>query len=696
MKSIKFKITISIIICSLLASSFIGILSMSNVRGTSNEAAERELTLNGEITASDMDAMLSKVEQSVDTLSSIALHNLDVQKFMTDSKYVTDYTNEMMDVVNEMGKNTDGAICVYVRYNPDFTEPTSGIFLSRSNTESEFESLVPTDFSIYDKTDLAHVGWYYIPVENGAPLWMDPYLNENINVYMISYVVPLFVDGQSIGIIGMDIDFSVLTNMVDATTTFDSGYAFLTNADGNIVYHKDFEVGTDLATVGNGGGEKIKTAMADSANVDQIVKYSFDGVDKEMVYMDLRNGMKLALTAPSSEIKENADKLSGKILFTLIGAVILAAVLGIVMGNSIANPIKRLTEIIQKTARLDFTRSSSVENLLKRQDETGVMARAVGEMRKTLREMLQSMENIEASILSSMEKLDTVMKENNAISEDNSATTQELAAGMQETTASASMITDAVNSVKHNSQDIQEMAQAGQESSKEIRNRAQELKRSTDTSSEKTFQMYDEMKLRTNEAIEKSKAVARINELTNDIKNISSQTNLLALNANIEAARAGEAGRGFAVVATEIGSLATQTLQTVDGINEIVEEVNGAVRSMTECIDSIMEFMEKTVVCDYKSFQDVSVRYEEDANQFANTVTQIYGSITELNSKMEEIAEAIMNVNETISQSADGVTMIADKSCEAVTKTSDGYESLKDSRESVRGLEELIDKFQLS
>ena len=51
-----------------------------------------------------------------------------------------------------------------------------------------------------------------------------------------------------------------------------------------------------------------------------------------------------------------------------------------------------------------------------------------------------------------------------------------------------------------------------------------------------------------NKAIEDSKSVDQVNNITNDILNISSQTNLLALNASIEAARAGEAGKGFAVV----------------------------------------------------------------------------------------------------------------------------------------------------
>ena len=32
-------------------------------------------------------------------------------------------------------------------------------------------------------------------------------MNSNINVYMISYVVPIYVDGKSIGVVGMDINF---------------------------------------------------------------------------------------------------------------------------------------------------------------------------------------------------------------------------------------------------------------------------------------------------------------------------------------------------------------------------------------------------------------------------------------------------------------------------------------------------------
>ena len=97
---------------------------------------------------------------------------------------------------------------VYLRYNPNYSNPTSGVFAQRQSVDSELQCLTPTDFSMYDESDVEHVGWYYLPVQAKEAIWMSPYMNENINIYMISYVVPLFAeDGTSIGIVGMDIDF---------------------------------------------------------------------------------------------------------------------------------------------------------------------------------------------------------------------------------------------------------------------------------------------------------------------------------------------------------------------------------------------------------------------------------------------------------------------------------------------------------
>ena len=120
------------------------------------------------------------------------------------------YTSQLKSVAVTAANNTEGALAVYVRFNPDFSSPTSGLFWSRTTRNGSFQELVPTDFSTYSPSDTEHVGWYYIPVNNGTATWMEPYYNQNIGVEMVSYVIPIYRDNETVGVVGMDIDFSII------------------------------------------------------------------------------------------------------------------------------------------------------------------------------------------------------------------------------------------------------------------------------------------------------------------------------------------------------------------------------------------------------------------------------------------------------------------------------------------------------
>lgn len=695
MRSIKISITLSIIICSLISSLVISYTSISDARTLSVKDTENELILTCENSGKEINALISRVEQSVDTLSEIAMQQLDFSQMPDNPEYVERYTADLMDEFETFAENTDGAITAYIRYNPDFTDPTSGIFLSRKSINDPFESIPPTDFTMYDKDDLTHVGWYYIPVANGAPLWMDPYLNENINIYMISYVVPLYVDGVSVGIIGMDIDFGQITDIADELSIFENGYAFITSSTGSVLHHKTIETGTVISEYNGGEIASVEGFILDDNNQNsEILEYTLDGEDHRMAFTVLDNSMRLALTVENKEIIAGANFATLKIFGFFLFGLLISIVLGIIISSNIANPINTLTDIIKKTADMDL-RKIKEDNLIDRKDETGVMARAVRDMRIALREMITNMNQIKNNLDENMEYLDNVMQENNNMAEDNSATTQELAAGIQEAADNSSRIVDNVNAIKDNVVGIRQLTKQGQEQSEEIKDRAQQLSRYTITSSDNTLNMYHTMQSKTEEAIEQSKVVFKINELTEAIRDISSQTNLLALNANIEAARAGDAGKGFAVVATEIGSLANQTFQTVDGINEIVGSVNEAVFNMTDCIKEIMSFLENTVVKDYENFTRVGKKYEEDAIVFSQDMESIYQEISELNKRVEEITAAVGNVQEMISQSSEGVTVIADKSTTVVMKNQEGYENLRENKVKLNSLGEMIGQFGL-
>lgn len=693
MKSIKTKIIVTVILCSLVSTFICGAISIVNSVSTSYEDSQQEMQLKCVSQSDELDTMMQNVSQSVEMVYSIAVAKLEhAASFRTSKDYVDTYTKQMLPILMQSAQNTKGALTAYIRYNPEFTEPTSGLFLTRNNSDSEFESVTPTDFSMYDPSDVEHVGWYYIPVQNGKETWMEPYLNSNIGVYMISYVIPIEVDGESIGIIGMDIDFSEFTNTIDSLSIFDSGYGFLANDSGEVMYHKDLEIGSNLADA-DSGLQAVVDALGNGQTEETAVSYTYQGKDKVMYYRTLENGMKFVLTAPKTELQAKSKQLAGQIFGGAAFATVLAVIIGVVLGFTITKPITQIDGIVKQTADFEFASNPANQHLYKRKDETGRMAISLHNMRKNLREMVANIRHVYADLKNTTEQLSDTTKRVREMSSVNTDTTQELAAAMEETAATMETVNTTVSDIKERATDIERYSKEGRESSVEVKERADQLKLKTQAASEKTVQMYENVQQKTEAAMEQAKAVEKINQFTQAILEISSQTNLLALNASIEAARAGEAGKGFAVVAGEIGTLATQTSTTVGSINEIIAEVNQAVANMTGCLKESTDFLEQTVLKDYEDFMGVADQYTKDATVFDDDMSAISGQINTLLSSIVEIADAMQGVSSTVSEAADGVTDIAQKTLE-VSGIVQGNETLVDNnRENIVRLNSVIEMF---
>lgn len=693
MKSIKTKIIVTVILCSLVSTFICGAISIVNSVSTSYEDSQQEMQLKCVSQSDELDTMMQNVSQSVEMVYSIAVAKLEhAASFRTSRDYVDTYTKQMLPILMQSAQNTKGALTAYIRYNPEFTEPTSGLFLTRDNSDSEFESVTPTDFSMYDPSDVEHVGWYYIPVQNGKETWMEPYLNSNIGVYMISYVIPIEVDGESIGIIGMDIDFSEFTNTIDSLSIFDSGYGFLANDSGEVMYHKDLEIGSNLADA-DSGLQAVVDALGNEQTEETAVSYTYQGKDKVMYYKTLENGMKFVLTAPKTELQEKSRQLAKQIFGGAAFAMILTIIIGTVLGFTITKPITQIDGIVKQTAEFEFASNPANQHLYKRKDETGRMAISLHNMRKNLRQMVANIRHVYTDLKNTTEQLSDTTKRVREMSSVNTDTTQELAAAMEETAATMETVNTTVSDIKERATDIERYSKEGRESSVEVKERAGQLKLKTQAASEKTVQMYENVQQKTEAAMEQAKAVEKINQFTQAILEISSQTNLLALNASIEAARAGEAGKGFAVVAGEIGTLATQTSTTVGSINEIIAEVNQAVANMTGCLKESTDFLEQTVLKDYEDFMGVADQYTKDATVFDDDMSAISGQINTLLSSIVEIADAMQGVSSTVSEAADGVTDIAQKTLE-VSGIVQGNETLVDNnRENIVRLNSVIEMF---
>ncbi|MCR5507987.1 MAG: methyl-accepting chemotaxis protein [Lachnospiraceae bacterium] len=693
MKTIRIKIILGIMLCSLLTALIVGLLSIRTTMQISEKDSTQSMINQSAAVSSELDSTVLRVEQSVNILADIVQSGLSERRFFSDKNYADAYTYEVLEQVHRFSEHTDGAITSYIRYNPEYSNPTSGCFLTRDSLTDPFTEVTPTDFTMYDPSDLEHVGWYYIPVQNGAPIWMDPYLNSNINVYMISYVVPIYAqDGTSIGIVGMDISFKALTDKVEEISLFKSGYGIIASSEGDILYNKNMDPGRNITELDK-SLSGAPAFIASAGTSDNAYAYKYKGVDKMLVANPLHNGMVLLLTAPKSEIFSEAYTL----LYTIIGAILIAllvsGIVGFLVGNGLAKPILVLTDIIGQTARLDLTSSDGGRDLTSHKDEIGQMANGVSDMRASFRDMVNSFVNVEHTISGSIDELDTIMRENNSRTDSNNTETGHLAEGMKVAAGNTAQIVHNVEEARHQTREIYDLAVKSEEDSRAIQNRAGEMEQRSSISVEKTHQMYDVMKVRSDAAIEKSKAVNRIHELTDDIKSISANTNLLALNASIEAARAGDAGRGFAVVADEIGALAAQTLKTVDNISGIVDDVSDSVSNLNECITELMSFLEDTVLTDYGMFQDSGARYREDADYFIDVMSRVRAGTDSLENHIEEIVSATDDINGMTGNSADRINDIAERSNEMRLSNEQGYRKLQDAREAVRELVEITAKF---
>ncbi|MGN0154938.1 MAG: methyl-accepting chemotaxis protein [Lachnospiraceae bacterium] len=685
--SLRARITATVSITVLLACFIMGINCIMVSRAVTGEDSNEILTLLSQTKIEELNRTIEKIQQSVDSLSNITISTIDdFDKFQTDGDYVEDCTKSLELTTNNLALNTQGALCAYIRYNPEFTEPTSGIFLSKSG--DEFEFLTPTDFSIYDPSDLAHVGWYYIPVQAGEPIWMDPYLNENINVYMISYVVPIFIDDTSVGIVGMDVDFSEIENLVSETTVFETGYAYLLNSENNILSHKDYETGSSLEEV---LPEEYKVI----SNADNEGKVMVAG-DNILIYTTLNNGMKLVITVPEKELLSSTNSLSFKIIKMACFALILAIIFAIFISGTISTPIKKLTHIIQNTAELDFATQIDGGKLAERGDEIGEMAQAIMGMREHLEDMVRNIDSSCNALNESIAHLQSSSDGVAEIAESNSAFTEELAAGVTESGAAIEDVQDNLIEINNAARSIEQISKEGKNISNEIMKRAAALRESTKEASDKTRNMYDSVKADAEIALEKSKAVEKINALTNAIDDISSQTSLLALNASIEAARAGEAGKGFAVVATEISNLAQQTSDTVSNINKIVGEVNDAVSDMARCLDVSMDFMGETVLEDYEEFGKVSEQYKNDAAVIEDNMVNVNSAIMNLSDNLEAVKNSVEGISNAVSEAGISINEIANSTTDMAEQTGQNKEVVNNSMENIQTLAGIVEQFQIN
>ena len=401
--------------------------------------------------------------------------------------------------------------------------------------------------------------------------------------------------------------------------------------------------------------EDEKAAQIVNSDISKIS----DDIDSAISLMTDANedGMEEA-----KESQENIYNAARVIMITImvIALVAVAVAVSIVIAE-ISRPLSKMQKELNNIVKSindndgDLTKRVTSDGT----DEIGQLGNGINvfidTLQSTMKQIKSSTASLNGIVINVIDKIKTANDDSNNIS----AVMEELSAAMEEVASSVSNIETNATDIDSNVVDLAEASEGLLAYAADMQVKASELENNAVENKQTTGQIVNEIIGKLQNAIEESKSVAKVNELTDEILSIAGQTNLLALNASIEAARAGEAGKGFAVVADEISQLASSSRSAANNIQTINNMVVEAVNDLIDSSNQIVSYINDSILPDYDNFVNAGKQYNDDAEHINGTVTSFNNMAADIKQLMASITDAIKGISTAIDESANGVSSAA-------------------------------------
>lgn len=339
MHSLRTRFTVLTICVVMLAVSSLSLTSILFIRSNEHNKSDQLLLLLCETGEKNLNNYFDGVQKSVTKMANYAesnLHELNDKTLKSHMKYVREY-------FDEVASKTSGVLTYYYRIDPNISKKVKGFWYTNLDGEGFVEHKV-TDITLYDTEDTSKLVWFTVPKSEGKPIWIPPYITDNLNKRVISYNVPIYCKGNFVGVLGIEIDYTTMAEQVNSIHLYSNGYAFLNDSEGNLFYHPRIDI-TKYPNV-----EIPKNIISNNT----YFKYTYNGVEKDAVWLPLTNGMRINVAVPIEESEGSWARLFANISIISLIILLLACIFTMFYTRHIAKPLKQLTEAAENVDKGNY------------------------------------------------------------------------------------------------------------------------------------------------------------------------------------------------------------------------------------------------------------------------------------------------------------------------------------------------------
>jgi methyl-accepting chemotaxis protein len=499
-----------------------------------------------------------------------------------------------------------------------------GVALAYIISEETGALLINTWIQVPDGYDGRDKEYYVGPAEAGGTFVTEPYLNpegvENTDPTAISVAYPIIVDGETIGVVSLDIGLGPIVSYLEAKSEENNNALLSLYTDsGSIVYDPEI---TDFSQLYN------MYELADQLGVEDpeaVINRMLSG-DRDYFRIKRAGGDDFVFTSPVDGTNWIAvlgfpvsvinTKVVAAVLPVTIGttAIILLALMGVsfLINRWIIRNILSVSGLLEQVSSGDLT--VRVEGkILSRKDEIGTLGRSLKSMVGNVREIVAKVHTASRNIAGGSSQV--------------SDTAQQLSSGAVQQAASAEEVSSSMEQMNSN---IHQNADNSSQTEKIAIQAAIDAKESGETVTQAVL------------------AMNKIAEKISIIEEIARNTNLLALNAAIEAARAGEQGKGFAVVASEIRKLAERSQKAAAEITDLAKETVDVSEGSRARLEKLVPDIQRTSEL-VEEISGASREQQIGVEQITTAIQQLDNIIQSNAASSEELA----STSEELSSQAD-------------------------------------------